>query len=95
MPSLAEEYVAAVKANNHNKANDVYKKLLAAGEKVSKKKVMAAYNAIKGPKEFLRRAIINPGYHSSIFGMETKAKKKTKKGGKTRRGRGTRRTRRA
>lgn len=86
MPSLAEEYIAAVKANDHNKMDKLFNELDRARKTVSKKKVMAAYKEVNGNKDFLRRRLVSPASHHTILG---------KSGGKTRRGRGTRRTRRA
>lgn len=93
MSELADEYIKAVKNNNHNKADKVYKEIsehnqLSTGNEkvyVSKKKVMAAYNSIKGDKSFLSRRLKEPGSHVTIL---------TKRGGKkTLRKMKTRRTR--
>jgi hypothetical protein len=93
MSDLADEYIEAVKNNNHNKADKVYKEIhnhnqLSVGNEkvyVSKKKVMAAYNSIKGDKSFLTRRLKDPGSHLTIL---------TKRGGKkTLRNTKTRRTR--
>jgi hypothetical protein len=82
MGELAEEYIDAVRKNNHREADKVYKEIqehnVGANKKVkvSKRKVMAAYNTIKGDKSFLRRRLIDPGAHATIL---------TRSGGKTRR----------
>lgn len=84
--SLADEYVAAVKANDIDTVDKLFEKLRSQGKTVSKRKVITAYKSVKGHRGALLRRLITPARHSAIF---------AKSGGKTRRGRGSRRTRRA
>lgn len=89
---FAKEYVAAIAANDHRKAQAVFEKIDANNRSghgtpvihVSKRKVNAALKEAKGDKAFLRQYIDKPGSHKTIL-----------KGGcwgMTRRRRGTRRS---
>jgi len=71
---LAEEYVEAVAANDHRKADKLAKEIDASNRDgthmkvpLTARKVNAAFAAAKGNKDFLRQYVMSPGAHSHLW----------------------------